>query len=111
MPRSGFHESASSFIELHLLHIITEFRDQIIEAKKKVVGYAPIHKEDFQKILKILRTRYNLPVGETDMNQMQAYLDPNKDGEIQHHELIHRLAYGHNLVLGRMHARRPVRDN
>lgn len=96
--RSGFHESASSFIEPHLLHIITEFRDQIIEAKKKVVGYAPIHKGDFQKILKILRTRYNLPVGETDMNQMQAYLDPNKDGEIQHHELIHRLAYGHNLL-------------
>ena len=108
---SNISERSSDSIEPHLLHIITEFRDQIIEAKKKVVGHAPIHKDDFQKILKILKTRYNLPVDETDMDEMQTFLDPNNDGEIQHHELIHRLAYGHRVLEHMKQSARPSSRN
>ncbi len=93
-------------VEPHLLHLMDEFREQIIEAKKKTVGTNPLRKEDFQKMFLVLRQRYHLPINSSDITQMRKFLDPNDDGEVTHHELISRLAHGYNK-LQRLNASRP----
>jgi len=90
----------------HLLHIMDDYRTQILEAKKKAVGMAPLHTHDFKTIFRILKSRYNLPVNETDMEELKTYLDPNSDGEISHYELISRLARGYQ-ELKRITSRQP----
>ena len=90
----------------HLLHIMDDYRTQILEAKKKTVGMAPLHASDFKTMFSILKSRYSLPVNETDMEELKTYLDPNNDGEISHYELVSRLARGHQ-ELKRITSRPP----